>query len=257
METLRTSTLEGPGDRNTRVARIYQALREAVLDGRLAAGDRVPATRDLAGQLGVARGTVTAAYDRLAPRVSSSRAPGSGTYVADLSLTAPDPAPRNARDAARCGRCRSGRCRSSRPGRATAASTTCRSGSPTPRCSLSRSGAGWSPPSCGGRGWRRRRTAGAGRSGCSARSPASSGCRARSSARRRRRRRHRRGPAGHRPRRPGAGRHRRTVVADRGPGLRRRAPPPRDAPRDASAASRSTTRASWSTPCRPTRGWST
>ncbi len=90
-------TLEGPGDRNTRVARIYQALRDAVLDGRLAAGDRVPATRDLAGQLGVARGTVTAAYDRLGAEGFLESRAGSGTYVADLALIAPDPAPRNAR----------------------------------------------------------------------------------------------------------------------------------------------------------------
>ncbi len=93
-------TLEGPGDRNTRVARIYQALRDAVLDGRLAAGDRVPATRDLAGQLGVARGTVTAAYDRLGAEGFLESRAGSGTYVADLELTAPDPAPRNARTGA-------------------------------------------------------------------------------------------------------------------------------------------------------------
>jgi GntR family transcriptional regulator/MocR family aminotransferase len=75
-------TLEGTGDR---VARIYVALREAVLDGRLAAGDRVPATRDLARQLGVARGTVTAAYDRLTAEGFLEARPGSGTYVADVA----------------------------------------------------------------------------------------------------------------------------------------------------------------------------
>jgi GntR family transcriptional regulator / MocR family aminotransferase len=78
-------TLEGPGDQATRVARIYQALREAVLDGRLSPGDRVPATRDLAGQLGVARGTVTSAYDRLTAEGFLEARPGSGTYVTDAS----------------------------------------------------------------------------------------------------------------------------------------------------------------------------
>ncbi len=78
-------TLAGPGDPATRVARIYQALREAVVDGRLGAGDRVPATRDLARQLGVARGTVTAAYDRLTAEGFLESRPGSGTYVADLA----------------------------------------------------------------------------------------------------------------------------------------------------------------------------
>jgi len=80
-------TLEGPGDPDTRVARIYQALREAVVDGRLTVGDRVPASRDLAHQLGVARGTVTAAYDRLTAEGFLESRAGSGTYVADVSLT--------------------------------------------------------------------------------------------------------------------------------------------------------------------------
>ena len=82
-------TLEGPGDPDTRVARIYHVLREAVVDGRLESGDRVPATRDLARQLGVARGTVTAAYDRLTAEGFLESRPGSGTYVADVSLEAP------------------------------------------------------------------------------------------------------------------------------------------------------------------------
>lgn len=76
-------TLEGPGDR---VARIYGSVRAAVLDGRLAAGDRVPASRDLARQLGVARGTVTAAYERLTAEGFLESRPGSGTYVAEVSL---------------------------------------------------------------------------------------------------------------------------------------------------------------------------
>ena len=80
-------TLDGPGDR---VARIYRALREAVVDGRLARGDRVPASRDLARQLGVARGTVTAAYDRLTAEGFLESRSGSGTYVADVAL-APQP----------------------------------------------------------------------------------------------------------------------------------------------------------------------
>ncbi len=90
-------SLDGPGDADTRVVRIYQALREAVVDGRLAAGDRVPATRDLAGQLGVARGTVTSAYDRLTAEGFLESRPGSGTYVADVVLGAARPTRRRAR----------------------------------------------------------------------------------------------------------------------------------------------------------------
>ncbi len=76
-------SLDGVGDRS---ARIYVTVREAVLDGRLAAGDRVPASRDLAHQLGVARGTVTVAYDRLVAEGFLQSRPGSGTYVTDVAL---------------------------------------------------------------------------------------------------------------------------------------------------------------------------
>ncbi|MGW4245840.1 GntR family transcriptional regulator [Nocardia sp. NPDC004722] len=44
---------------------LEQALREAIRDGRLAAGARLPSTRTLATELGLARGTVSAAYDQL------------------------------------------------------------------------------------------------------------------------------------------------------------------------------------------------
>ena len=77
-------SLDSPGDRT---ARIYVALRQAILDGRLARGDRVPATRDLAGQLGVARGTVTSAYDRLVAEGFLESRTGSGTFVTEVALS--------------------------------------------------------------------------------------------------------------------------------------------------------------------------
>ena len=40
-------------------------VRDAILDGRLRAGERVPPSRDLARSLAVSRNTVAAAYDRL------------------------------------------------------------------------------------------------------------------------------------------------------------------------------------------------
>lgn len=45
---------------------IREALRDAILDGRLASGTRLPSWQELAGTLNVARGTVKAAYDWLA-----------------------------------------------------------------------------------------------------------------------------------------------------------------------------------------------
>ena len=71
-------TLAGRGDRS---ARIYRQLRDAVLDGRLRPGDRLPATRDLAGQLGVSRNTVAAAYDSLTAEGFVAARVGDGTYV--------------------------------------------------------------------------------------------------------------------------------------------------------------------------------
>ncbi len=44
---------------------ISAGLRAAIVDGRLAPGARLPSWRDLASQLGVARGTVRAAYESL------------------------------------------------------------------------------------------------------------------------------------------------------------------------------------------------
>ncbi|WP_055702823.1 PLP-dependent aminotransferase family protein, partial [Streptomyces silaceus] len=44
---------------------LARRIRRAIADGRLAAGDRLPATRTLAGELRVSRGVVTEAYRRL------------------------------------------------------------------------------------------------------------------------------------------------------------------------------------------------
>ncbi|MFE9748778.1 GntR family transcriptional regulator, partial [Saccharothrix saharensis] len=45
---------------------LTRRLREAIADGRLPVGGRLPATRVLAAELGVSRGVVTEAYQRLA-----------------------------------------------------------------------------------------------------------------------------------------------------------------------------------------------
>jgi GntR family transcriptional regulator/MocR family aminotransferase len=48
-----------------RRAGLERILRDAVRDGRLEPGTRLPASRRLAAELGVSRGTVKAAYDQL------------------------------------------------------------------------------------------------------------------------------------------------------------------------------------------------
>lgn len=74
--------LEGRGDR---ADRIYRALRDAVLDGRLRPGERVPPTRELAARLEVARATVTTAYERLTAEGYLVARVGSGTFVAAVT----------------------------------------------------------------------------------------------------------------------------------------------------------------------------
>lgn len=45
---------------------LYRSIRQAIADGRLSPGERLPSTRALASERGIARGTVDAAYARLA-----------------------------------------------------------------------------------------------------------------------------------------------------------------------------------------------
>jgi len=63
---------------------IAHGLRAAVLSGRVGVGDAVPSTRALAADLGVARGTVVAAYEILAGEGYLLTTPGGGTVVADI-----------------------------------------------------------------------------------------------------------------------------------------------------------------------------
>ena len=61
---------------------IYRQLRAAILDGRLRPGQRLPATRELAERLAVARTTVMAVYDRLLSEGFTESHVGRGTFVA-------------------------------------------------------------------------------------------------------------------------------------------------------------------------------
>jgi GntR family transcriptional regulator/MocR family aminotransferase len=76
-------TLPPPGSR-ARLRALHQQLRAAILDGRLRAGLRLPATRALAKMLGISRNTALAAYDLLLSEGYLAARPGSGTFVADV-----------------------------------------------------------------------------------------------------------------------------------------------------------------------------
>ncbi|WP_044562234.1 PLP-dependent aminotransferase family protein [Azospirillum sp. B4] len=77
-------------------AQIHGALRQAILAGQLAAGARLPSWRDLAAQLGVARGTVRVAYERLMDEQLVVGLGAAGTRVARWPVpgtaTVPPPA---------------------------------------------------------------------------------------------------------------------------------------------------------------------
>ena len=60
---------------------LERALREAIRAGRLAPGTRLPASRALAAEIGLARNTVAAAYDQLTAEGYLQARTGSGTFV--------------------------------------------------------------------------------------------------------------------------------------------------------------------------------
>lgn len=74
-----------------RRAGLERALRDAVRDGRLSPGTRLPATRRLAGELGISRNTVKAAYDQLVAEGYLTARQGSGTQVAPLPPVTAEP----------------------------------------------------------------------------------------------------------------------------------------------------------------------
>ena len=65
------------------------ALRAAIADGRLPAGASLPATRALAGDLGISRGVIVEAYQRLTDEGLVSARPRTGTTVLRLRAGGP------------------------------------------------------------------------------------------------------------------------------------------------------------------------
>ncbi|HEX5755177.1 MAG TPA: PLP-dependent aminotransferase family protein, partial [Arenimonas sp.] len=62
---------------------LYQALREAIVEGQLRPGERLPSTRALSDALGIARNTALAAFARLQAEGYAQGRHGSGSFVAD------------------------------------------------------------------------------------------------------------------------------------------------------------------------------
>ncbi|QGN34348.1 PLP-dependent aminotransferase family protein [Microlunatus sp. Gsoil 973] len=69
-----------PGEPITR--QVFQQIRDAILAGRLTAGDALPSSRDLAASLGVSRNTVITAFEHLTAEGYLRARAGVGTFVA-------------------------------------------------------------------------------------------------------------------------------------------------------------------------------
>ena len=72
-----------PRRKGTPAARwLYESLRQAILEGRLDLGARLPTTRELAREYDLARGTVVTAFENLKAEGYVHATVGSGTFVA-------------------------------------------------------------------------------------------------------------------------------------------------------------------------------
>src|SRR6188768_3844632 len=65
---------------------LEDALRDAIRTGRLSSGERLPSSRALAVQVGVARGVVTECYAQLVAEGYLRAQRGAATWVADTAF---------------------------------------------------------------------------------------------------------------------------------------------------------------------------
>src|SRR5947209_8611939 len=84
--------LDREGGRTLR-AQLEGGLRDAARSGRLRAGTRLPATRELAADLGVSRRLVVDAYAQLLAEGYLTERRGAGTYVAEAASAPGDAQP--------------------------------------------------------------------------------------------------------------------------------------------------------------------
>jgi GntR family transcriptional regulator / MocR family aminotransferase len=74
-----------PAQRRGISNQLFEQVRSAVVSGRLAEGDRLPPTRELAQQLGVSRQTITTVYGQLVAEGYLEGRAGGGTYVSHIT----------------------------------------------------------------------------------------------------------------------------------------------------------------------------
>src|ERR1700676_4943233 len=74
---------------------LYSQLKAAILDGRLAAGAKLPPTRKSGAFFGISRNTTVEVYERLVNEGYVVTRPGSGSYVAEKLPASPTRTPPN------------------------------------------------------------------------------------------------------------------------------------------------------------------
>jgi GntR family transcriptional regulator/MocR family aminotransferase len=82
-------TLNSRQHHQTLTSWLYEELRLAILEGRLGAGTRLPASRDFAKQYGLSRGTIVTVLERLQAEGYVSCRVGFGTWVNHVEATPP------------------------------------------------------------------------------------------------------------------------------------------------------------------------
>ncbi|WP_431028378.1 PLP-dependent aminotransferase family protein [Lysinibacillus sp. LZ02] len=65
------------------IRQVYQQIRERILKGELQAGEKLPSTRELSGELKVSRNVILEAYDQLLAEGFLTSRTGSGTFVGE------------------------------------------------------------------------------------------------------------------------------------------------------------------------------
>lgn len=70
-----------PALAGAKTGELFEQIRSAILSGRLAAGDRLPPSRQVVSNLGVSRSTVTTVYGRLRAEGFIEGRSGAGSYV--------------------------------------------------------------------------------------------------------------------------------------------------------------------------------
>ncbi len=72
---------------------LYDEIRLAIVEDRLAPGARLPSTRGIARQYRVARGTVVAAFEHLIAEGYIEGSVGSGSFVRNVTALVPSTSP--------------------------------------------------------------------------------------------------------------------------------------------------------------------